>query len=314
MSPIVQVESVSFRYGERVALESVSFGVKRGEAFALLGPNGSGKTTLFRILTTLLAPLSGTASIDGCDVVRDRPGARARIGVVFQSPSVDIHLTVRENLRHGGRLYGMGGAELSARMGAALDAVDLASRADDRVKNLSGGMRRRVELAKCLLHEPKVLVLDEPSTGLDPRAREDLWSQLERVRRESGTTILVTTHLMDEADTCDRVAIFDRGRVVALGTPAELKRRIGGDCVSAVCDDPAGLLDEVTRRFAPAQCAVLDGTLRIESENGAEVATDLLRAYGERVRSVTIGRPSLRDVFLHETGHRFEDGREEARA
>ena len=312
MSPIVEVQSVGFRYGDRVALDGVSFDVMRGETFALLGPNGSGKTTLFRILCTLMAPATGAARIDGCDVVRERACVRARFGVVFQSPSLDIHLTVRENLQHAGHLYGLRGSALAARIGEMLGVVDLTARAGDRVQALSGGMRRRVELAKCLLHEPTVLILDEPSTGLDPRARDDFWSQLQRVRRERGTTVLVTTHLMDEADACDRVGIFDLGKLVAIGTPDELKRRIGGDCVTVSCRDVSAVSAEAARRFPAARCTVVAQSLRIEAADAARVATELLREAGDHIEAVTISRPSLRDVFLHETGRRFDDAAEGA--
>ncbi|HRW55545.1 MAG TPA: ABC transporter ATP-binding protein [Phycisphaerae bacterium] len=304
---MINVSNISFRYGDRTALSGVSFEVGAGEAFALLGPNGSGKTTLFRILSTLLAPQSGSASIDGLDVVSQRVGVRSRMGVVFQSPSLDVHLTVRENLTHAGHLYGLSGASLAERVSESLDAVRLANRADDRVKTLSGGMQRRVELAKCLLHHPRVLILDEPSTGLDPRARDEFWSLLNEARAQRNTTILVTTHLMDEADGCDRVAIFDRGKLVACDTPDALKRRIGGDCVTVDCADSSALSEEIAGRFADLKCTKVNGMVRIESPNASRLATDLLRDFGDRVRSVTIGRPTLHDVFIHETGHRFED-------
>lgn len=311
---MIEVQNVTYRYGDRIALDGVSFAVRAGEAFALLGPNGSGKTTLFRILSTLLAPQEGTAAIDGYDVVRDRAAVRARMGVVFQSPSLDVHLTVRENLVHAGHLYGLGGASLNERVRESLESVNLAQRANDRVKTLSGGMQRRVELAKCLLHHPRVLVLDEPSTGLDPRARDEFWSLLDRARTERNTTILVTTHLMDEADDCDRVAIFDRGRLVACDTPIALKKRIGGDCVTVMGDDATALTTDIAARFDGVKCTSVDGSIRIESENASRLATDLLREFGERVQSVTIGHSTLHDVFIHETGHRFEDESEESRA
>lgn len=308
---MINVNNVTYRYGDRTALDGVSFEVRAGEAFALLGPNGSGKTTLFRILSTLLAPQAGSASVDGCDVVRDRASVRSRMGVVFQSPSLDIYLTVRENLMHAGHLYGLGGDVLKTRVSESLDSVNLKQRADDRVKTLSGGMQRRVELAKCLLHHPRVLILDEPSTGLDPRARDEFWSLLNQARTERNTTILVTTHLMDEADGCDRVAIFDHGRMVACDTPAALKQRIGGDCVTVASADTGALADDIATRFEGVQCTPVDGAVRIESSDASRLATDVLREFGERVHSVTIGHPTLHDVFIHETGHRFEDEAEE---
>ncbi|MCB9853031.1 MAG: ABC transporter ATP-binding protein [Phycisphaerales bacterium] len=304
---MINVNNITFRYGDRVALNGVSFDVSAGEAFALLGPNGSGKTTLFRILSTLLAPQGGHAFIDGLDVFRDRVAVRSRMGVVFQSPSLDIHLTVRENLVHAGHLYGLAGASLSDRVRESLDAVKLTQRANDRVKTLSGGMKRRVELAKCLLHHPRVLILDEPSTGLDPRARDEFWTLLNEARVQRNTTILVTTHLMDEAEDCDRVAIFDRGSLVACDSPTALRHRIGGDCVTVDCADSVALSNEIAKRFADSKCALVNGTVRIESDNAARLASDLLREFGDRVRTLTIGHPTLHDVFIHETGHRFDD-------
>lgn len=309
---MINVNNITFRYGDRTALDRVSFEVNPGEAFALLGPNGSGKTTLFRILSTLLAPQGGSASIDGLDVFKDRVAVRSRMGVVFQSPSLDIHLTVRENLEHAGHLYGLAGKSLSDRVRESLDAVKLSQRANDRVKTLSGGMKRRVELAKCLLHHPRVLILDEPSTGLDPRARDEFWALLNEARAKRNTTILVTTHLMDEAEDCDRVAIFDRGRLVACDTPDALKHRIGGDCVTVECADSGELSNAIATRFADSRCSLVNGVVRIESDNAARLASDLLREFGDRVKTVTIGHPTLHDVFIHETGHRFEDDAEEA--
>lgn len=307
---MIAVKDVTYRYGDRTALDGVSFDVASGEAFALLGPNGSGKTTLFRILCTLLAPQRGTASIDGLDVVGDRAAARTRMGVVFQSPSLDIHLTVSENLIHAGHLYGLRGATLKTRVADALNGVNLSNRANDRVKTLSGGLQRRVELAKCLLHQPKLLILDEPSTGLDPRARDEFWALLNQARAERSTTIIVTTHLLDEADACDRVAIFDRGKLVACDSSDELKHRIGGDCLTVATSDAVAFTNEIATRFADIVCTTVNGAIRIESENAAGLATKLLREFGDRIQSVTIGRPTLHDVFIHETGHRFDDAAE----
>jgi len=305
MSEIVAVNGLSFRYGDRLALDGVSLSVARGSMFALLGPNGSGKTTFFRILATLLQPQDGTALIDGFDVVRDCAAVRRRIGIVFQSPSLDIHLSVEENLRHSGHLYGLRGSELHERIDAALQAVTLSDRRDERVKALSGGMRRRAEIARVLLHRPQVLILDEPSTGLDPAARADLWRHLVRVRADSDATILVTTHLMDEAERCDRVAIFDRGKLVITGTPDELKSRIGGDCVTIRGADLHQLATDIDlANLGPAR--ELDQALRIETTSATKLAADLMQRFGERISELTIGRPTLDDVFIHETGHVFE--------
>lgn len=305
MSNIVAVNGLSFRYGERQALDDVSLSVAQGSMFALLGPNGSGKTTFFRILATLLRPQSGSVMIDECDVVRDCAAVRRRIGIVFQSPSLDVHLSVAENLRHSGHLYGLRGAVLHSRIDAALAAVTLTDRRDERVKALSGGMRRRAEIARVLLHRPQVLILDEPSTGLDPAARADLWRHLARVRADHDATILVTTHLMDEAERCDHVAIFDNGKLVITGTPDELKARIGGDCVTIRGSDLAALASDIGQAGLGNPRA-LDHALRIETDAATKLAANLMHRFGDRITELTIGRPTLDDVFIHETGHVFE--------
>jgi ABC-2 type transport system ATP-binding protein len=245
----VEVDQLRFKYGERVALDDVSFRIGRGEIFGLLGPNGGGKTTLFRILSTLLLPDSGTARVFGADVASQPGEVRRRIGVVFQNQSLDRRLTGRENLMHQGHLYGLSGTSLAQRINEILEKVGLAERADERVDLLSGGLRRRVELAKGLLHRPDLLLLDEPSTGVDLRARLDFWEYLRTLRRDEGVTVLLTTHLLDEAEECDRLAIIDRGSLVAEGTPAVLKEQIGGDVVALVTREPGQV---VARESIPA--------------------------------------------------------------
>lgn len=296
----VIIERLCHAYGERTALEEVSFEVARGECFALLGPNGGGKTTLFRILSTLMRPASGRARILGHEDVAE---VRRHIGVVFQSPSLDRKLGVRENLVHQGHLYGLVGHALQERIDEMLARVGMAERAGERVETLSGGQRRRVEIAKGLLHRPEVLLMDEPSTGLDPGARRDLRRTL---RALPGVTVLLTTHLMDEADACDRIAILHRGRLVALDTPAALKGTIGGDVVTVGAEDPDRLAQEVRERFG-VEGKVLDGTLHLERERGHEFAASLLEAFPGRVTSVTVARPTLEDVFIRRTGHRFNE-------
>ncbi len=232
------LDGLTHNYGERLALANLSFEVRAGEIFGLLGPNGSGKTTLFRILSTLMTPTGGRASIQGFDVARDPNKVRQQIGIVFQARSVDLKLTVAENLKHQGNLYGLSGAHLKSRIDDVLGRVGLLDRKGDFVETLSGGMQRRVELAKGLIHSPSILLLDEPSTGLDPGARRDLWQYLETLRDEEGVAILVTTHLMEEAEHCDRLAILNEGKLVALGSPFELKSQIGGDVVLFETQNP----------------------------------------------------------------------------
>ncbi len=303
--PALDVASLRHRYGARVALDGVSFDVQPGELFGLLGPNGGGKTTLFQIVSTLLVPSEGTVRVFGDDVVRDPAGVRRRIGVVFQHPALDIRLTVEENLRHQGHLYGLRGKALAARIVEALRRVRLEDRSRDFVGTLSGGLQRRAEVAKSLLHDPQLLVLDEPSTGLDPTARRDMWQDLRQLRDQRGTTIIVTTHLMDEAAGCDRVAILDLGRLVALGTPTSLTEAIGGDVVLVTARDPERLAARIMQRFG-TRADLVDGRLRIERERAHEFITDLVESFPGEIDAITFGKPTLEDVFVHHTGHRLE--------
>ncbi|MGE5206568.1 MAG: ATP-binding cassette domain-containing protein [Chlamydiota bacterium] len=312
---VIVVDNIHHRYDGRVALDGVSFQVRSAELFGLLGPNGSGKTTLFRILSTLMLPSEGRALILGCDAAKDPNGLRRQIGVVFQAQSVDVKLSAAENLRHQGHLYGLSGASLRARIQEMLGRVGLADRANERVETFSGGMQRRVELAKGLLHHPSVLLLDEPTTGLDPGARRDLWQYLRVLRDEEHVTVIVTTHLMEEAEKCDRLAILNQGKVVALGTPAELKHEIGGDVILLEANNPESLAQRIRARF-PVEAAVLAGKVRIERENGHRFITDVVEAFPGEIQSVSVSKPTLEDVFIHRTGHRFwtEANGEEAKA
>jgi ABC-2 type transport system ATP-binding protein len=300
----IEVDGIAYRYGDRVALRDVSFRVHAGELFGLLGPNGGGKTTLLEILATLRRPTAGVARVGGVDVSADPDAARRRIAVVFQRPALDAQLTPTENLRHQGHLYGLAGRTLAERSAELLDRFGVADRADDRVKTLSGGLRRRVELAKALLHQPRVLLLDEPTVGLDPGGRRDLWRHARRLRSESGVAVLVTTHLLEEAEDCDRVGILDRGRLVALDTPADLKADIRGDVISLESGEPQELADAIRSRFG-AQGTVVDGTVRIEQPDGAALVPRLAEAFPGAIRSITVGKPTLEDVFVQRTGHRF---------
>jgi ABC-2 type transport system ATP-binding protein len=295
----LKIESLTHRYGERTALDGVSFSVRRGEIFGLLGPNGGGKTTLFRILSTLMTPTEGRVLMDG------GPIDRHRIGVVFQSPSLDKKLTVRENLVHQGHLYGLRGPVLGSRIGELLARFGLADRANDFVEKLSGGLRRRVELAKGLLHQPELLLLDEPSTGLDPLARRELGDYLEELRKKDGMTALLTTHIMEEADRCDRLAIIDRGRLVAVDTPHALKERVGGDVITVGSIHPAELKVQIEKRFG-VKTSMVENSIRIERPRGHEFVPTLVEAFPGEIDSVSVGKPTLEDVFIHLTGHRFE--------
>lgn len=302
--PVIELEHLSHRYGERAALEEVSFAVDSAEIFGLLGPNGSGKTTLFRILSTLMLPSSGSARVMGSDAAQASAAVRRHIGVVFQAQSIDVKLTAAENLRHQGHLYGLRGAALTRRIREVLEHVGLAERAGERTQTFSGGMQRRVELAKGLLHRPSVLLLDEPTTGLDPGARRDLWQYLKSLRQQEQVTVLITTHLMEEAERCDRLAILNEGRLVALGTPAALKNEIGGDVILLEARDPESLARRIAERFGGSP-AVLDGKVRLEREHGHRFVTDVVEAFPGEVDAMSVSKPTLEDVFIHRTGHRF---------
>jgi len=302
---VILAENLSHQYGSRVALSNVSFEVKAGEIFGLLGPNGGGKSTLFRILSTMMAPTGGRAEVAGHDVARDPSAVRRSIGVVFQTQSLDKALTVAENLRAQGHLHGLSGPKLRERMEQVVDRLGLADRRNDLVETLSGGLKRRVEIAKGLLHRPVVLLMDEASTGLDPGARRDLWQYVEELRSGEGVTILLTTHILDEADRCDRLALLHQGRVVAEGTPAHLRSRIGGDVVVLETADSAALGRQIEIRFG-LKPSVMDGVLRVEIANGHRFITEVVEAFPGTIDSVGLHKPTLEDVFVRETGALIE--------
>lgn len=303
---IVEIAHLSHSYGQHAALSDLSLQVKRGEIFGFLGPNGSGKTTLFRILSTLIEATPGTVRMLGMDLSQERDEIRKHIGVVFQSPSLDKQLTAEENLRHQGHLYGLHGRELIGRIDRLLNEVNLSDRRHERVERFSGGMRRRVELAKGMLNAPRILLLDEPSTGLDPAARIDLWRYLTDVQANQGVTVLLTTHLMDEADRCSRLAILDRGKLAACDSPTALKDRIGGDVINLTTRQPAEVAQTVRDKFGlPAEA--VDGSVRFERRRGHEFVPQLIEALPGLIDSVSVGKPTLEDVFIQVTGRLFRD-------
>jgi len=301
-----------------LALDGVSFQVNPGEIFGILGPNGGGKSTLFKVLSTMLRAsagngrANGTAKVMGHDVVMAPDRVRQQLGVVFQSPSLDGKLTAAENLRHHGRLYGIPRFELAKRINHWLAHWGLADRQNELVERFSGGMRRKVEVAKAILHEPKLLLMDEPATGLDPAARRDLWQILFELREKRGMTIVLTTHLMDEADRCDRLAIMSEGKLIAVDTPERLKARIGGDVITVepepdqTTEQIEQLAVEITERFAPwdkgATPTIIDGRVRFEKPDGARVVAEVAAAFPGRIRGLSVGRPTIEDVFLRLTG------------
>jgi ABC-2 type transport system ATP-binding protein len=303
----IEIDGLTHDYGTRVALDSLTFNVHEAEIFGLLGPNGSGKTTLFRILSTLMVPSSGHARVQGFDAASNPNKVRQQIGIVFQARSLDLKLTVFENLKHQGHLYGLSGKQLATRIDEVLNRVGLSDRAKEFVETLSGGMQRRVELAKGLIHSPSILLLDEPSTGLDPGARRDLWLYLRNLRDEEGVTVFVTTHLMEEAEHCDRLAILNEGKLVALGTPIELKSAIGGEVVlfETNSDEAAkSLAARMSERFV-IDPTVLGSTVRLEREEGHRFITTAIEAFPGEINGVSVSKPSLEDVFIQRTGHRF---------
>jgi ABC-2 type transport system ATP-binding protein len=300
----ISINGVRYRYGDREALAGVTFDVRKAEMFGLLGPNGSGKTTLFRILSTLEPQFEGDIRILGLPLQSEPVAIRRRVGVVFQRPSVDPKLTVLENLRHHGHLYGLRGRRLAERAATLMARLGLAERSKDVVQTLSGGLQRRVELAKGLLHQPALLLLDEPSTGLDPGARRDFIQHLGELRDQDGVTIILTTHYMEEAERCDRVGILHRGRLVSVGKPDALKRELGGDVVVIHPQSATSLRERIRDRFG-VEPAMVDGTLRLERQRGHEFVRDLVEAFGNDIKSVSFGKPTLEDVFIHLTGDRF---------
>jgi ABC-2 type transport system ATP-binding protein len=307
----INIEHLAHRYGEHVAIHDLSFTVSAGEIFVLLGPNGSGKTTLFRVLSTLIPLQQGEVQILGSDLRRQADAIRAELGVVFQAPSVDKKLTVAENITHYGRLYGLGGSALKTRTAEMLGRLRLADRRNDKVETLSGGLRRRVELAQSMLHRPKLLLLDEPSTGLDPGARSDVWQYLEQVRREEGVTVVLTTHLLEEAARADRIAIMHQGELAALDTPTALQAAVGGDAITIRTSDPDRLAEEIARQFSYSPM-IIDGSVRLEQPNGHQWVPRLVEAFPDRIEAITLGKPTLEDVFIHTTGHQFwADGKED---
>jgi ABC-2 type transport system ATP-binding protein len=300
----VEVAELSFSYKDRQALDNLSFSIGRGEIFGLLGPNGGGKTTLFKLLTTLVPLQTGRVHILGEDLRGSTTTLRRQIGVVFQHPSVDRKLTATENLLHHGHLYGLRGEHLRSRSAAMLGWLGLSGRADDLVETFSGGLQRRLELAKAFLHNPELLVLDEPSTGLDPFARREFLNYVSRLRDDEGVTVVLTSHQMEEAERCDRVGVLHQGRLVAVGPPAELKSRVGGDVVVINAKEPDALRLQLQLQMK-TQARLVDGTLRVQRPRGHEFVRDVVEAFGDRIESVTFGKPTLEDVFVHLTGHRF---------
>lgn len=302
----VSIENVSHFYGKRQALVDVSLEIDPGEIFVFLGPNGGGKSTLFRLLSTLMPLRQGEIQVLGWNVRGHQQEVRQKLGVVFQMPSLDKKLTVSENIHQQAALYGVSGQRLKERETLLLEKLELTDRRNDLVENLSGGLRRRVELAKGMLHAPKVLLLDEPSTGLDPSARLAMWRYLESLRAEQGVTVVLTSHLLEEAEKADRIAILDQGRLVAVDSPDALKDQIGGDAITIRTRQPQELIDRL-RAQLNLDARLVSDQVRLETENGPSVINAIMEACPSLIDAITLAKPSLEDVFITMTGRQFAE-------
>ncbi len=309
---VVEVRNLSMRFGSLAALGNINLTIPKGELFGLLGPNGAGKTTLISILATMLSGSSGEARICGYDVRSDQDLVRKSIGIVFQDPSLDEELTGEENLDLHGRLYGLHKDLRKSRIEEVLDLVDLEERRRDRVKTYSGGMRRRLEIGRGLMHIPRLLFLDEPTLGLDPQTRRRIWGYIKNLKQNQGTTIILTTHYMDEADNlCDRIAIIDKGEIVSMGTPAELKSSMGGDLVEMVVNQEKGaFLAELGSLEDISGIESHDRGIRLTAVDGGSSLPLIFKVAGiheVEISSVAVRTPNLEDVFLKLTGRNIRD-------
>lgn len=301
----IEAHGLTRRYGELVAVDSIDLEVHQGEVFGFLGPNGAGKTTTISMLTTLLQPSEGSARVGGHDVMTEGPAVRAKIGIVFQEQTLDERLTATENLNFHAVLYNIPREQRRRRIADALSLVDLSDRADDLVERFSGGMRRRLEIARGLLHTPKILFLDEPTLGLDPQTRRSLWDHIRQLRETTGVTIFLTTHYMDEAEFCDRIAIIDHAQIVALDTPEGLKHMVGGDVIAFGTEETDELGRYLTERGLTAEKR--NSSIRVEVDDGARFIPTVAREFDGRIDSIELRRPTLDDVFLNLTGRTIRE-------
>jgi ABC-2 type transport system ATP-binding protein len=309
MRAAIEVQDLRKSFGDVEAVRGVDFEVATGEVFGFLGPNGAGKTTTINMLCTLAKPTGGSARVAGYDIVRERDDVRRHIGLVFQDPTLDGYLTAVQNLRLHAELYGVESALVPARMRQVLEMVGLWERKDVPVRTFSGGMRRRLEIARGLMHSPRVLFLDEPTIGLDPQTRSSIWSYINLLRETEDITIFMTTHYMDEAEVCDRIAIMDQGEIVALDTPAALKARVGADRVRIQTDDDEAAIATLSQRFG-LEAQIAEGAVTFFVPSGEEFVPRLFAELGVAIKSVSVSRPTLDDVFMSYTGKTIRDAEE----
>ncbi|MDI3270130.1 MAG: ATP-binding cassette domain-containing protein [Bacillota bacterium] len=310
---MLQVEGLEKRYGAVHAVKGISFEVREAEIFGFLGPNGAGKTTTMKMLATLVRPTAGKALVAGYDVSTQPDEVRRSIGIVFQDPSLDDRLTAAQNLRFHAMLYGVPSDVAVARVKELMEMVELQDRLQERVKTFSGGMRRRLEIARGLLHRPKVLFLDEPTAGLDTQTRMKIWGYIHELREREGVAVFMSTHYLDEAENCDRIAIIDHGEIVALDTPDGLKSQFGGDVITLMTDDPETLLAAIRERWPQLKVRPgSQGQVVVETAEGASWVPRLVEAFVHHIQAVTLSRPSLDDVFIKLTGRAIRE--EEASA
>ena len=302
----ITVSQLTKSYGDIEAVRGIDFEVGVGETFGFLGPNGAGKSTTISILCTLIKPTSGRAVVAGHDVVRERDTVRRNIGLVFQDTTLDTYLTAEQNLRFHADLYGVPRAAVAPRMRQVLDMVGLWDRRESLVRTYSGGMQRRLEIARGLLHAPHVLFLDEPTVGLDPQTRSSIWAYINELKQREDITIFLTTHYMDEAEHCDRIAIIDHGQIVAIDTPEALKASVGKDRVQISTSDDQAAIAELAERFG-LEAALHEGLVTFSVESGEEFVPRLFAELGMSIRSVSVARPSLDDVFMSYTGRTIRD-------
>ena len=306
MNNIIEVKNLARQFNGLTAVDHISFEVKKGEIFGFLGPNGAGKSTTINMLSTLLIPTEGDAAINSFDVLTRRDDVRKSIGLVFQDPSLDDRLTAEENLRFHAKLYGVPKEEYKKRMEEVLRLVDLWDRKENIIKTFSGGMKRRLEIARGLIHYPQVLFLDEPTLGLDPQTRAHLWEYILRLKKERAMTIFMTTHYMNEAENCDRIAVIDHGKIVALDTPANLKKQVGGDIIKMTNGQHRKLKEELEKRYNK-EVKEEDGKLRLEVADGEKFLPRLFNELDTKIDSIELHKPTLDDVFLHLTGRKIRE-------